>query len=128
MSEDKKWVPFQNKHGAWPGGFTSVMENNKAVVSFMSQSVEDKIQGEVRGHGEEEFGRPSVLGKIQEQVPTTGSHPCGDQMTQLLQIGKAYESIDPLKSLGAHFSSLDVIGWVAPRNMADLFRLDVWFS
>lgn len=76
----------------------------------------------------EEFGRPSVLGKIQEQVPTTVSHPSGDQMTQLLQFGKAYESIDPLKSLGAHFSSLDIIGWVAPRNMADLFRLDVWFS
>lgn len=76
----------------------------------------------------EESGRPSVPVRTQEQVPATTSNPRGDRMTQLLQIGNAYESIDPLKSLGAQFTSLYVIGWAAPRDMADLCRLHVWFS
>ena len=61
----------------------------------------------------EEFGRPSVLAKTQEQVPTIVSNPYGDQMTWLLQIGKVYESIDSSKSLGGSVlqSVCNWVGW-----------------
>lgn len=99
MSEHEKCVPFQSRHWAWSDGFTSATENSKASVSCMSESVEDRIQGEGENTGKEEFGRPSVAVKTQERVPTTVSNPYGDQMTQLLQTGKVYESTDPPKGL-----------------------------
>ena len=83
--------------------------NIKAVVSFMSPSVEDKIHALREA---EESGRSSVLVKTQVQGPATVSNPRGGPVTRLMPRGGAGPGCV----------------WPAAQQHGQRFLAAVWFS